>query len=865
MNSHWATLVAASLVVFASLVITWQIRHYDDLRDPYPSISLSILRGQQLAVISDISKRDGQFNPANGRGRQLDLVLPIDARIFMTDMTGPTNYNKLGYYYWMTYYLFPREVGMSLDHINRITKDSFLGKTSKSDQEILANGFDVRIDIISDWPAAAELHKLSFRDPVNPDWFDSYFDLAIAFLLPWLTSLAGMWLLRIMFPNLSEQMPLLEQLACSLGLGMMAMAALTLGVKLCGFHGRGLILTLTTLGGIAEIWHHRKYYLSKIADGCRKMVKRPTTIAILVTGSLVFLILFRLAGLQGLVDGDAMRWMLKAKIIHLYTGSEIVKWFSNPGLAFAHLEYPTLVPSLHAATYDSIGHVNEFVTKFWPTWMMLFLLLALTSLNRARNNWLHVTSFALLGLLLLPAMQKYVQWEGGTLPMIFFTVMGFMQCAIWLVGKDHARLGLGLTLLFGAAMTKFEGFMFLALVGFWLLLPSARPALKLLPRFWRWTLFCLLVALPFVCLRRQIPTLNDESSWAGYVLRHPTILLSTLSNWARLFVIEMARLFVNPDFANWNGEGGRLHWIGKWDGLLSLYNPSTLGLAWLCVLVSLALWFAAPNRRQVLVWIFVMFVGATVALCGVFACFVSLEGLSKVIGYTNEEAGGRYLLPMLLAWFATTITVLFTDLPLTTAADRGLPMLKHGNWLAVGALFIVIFGVFVLPENEPFSPSDSASNSAATSFLNNTETNSPENPELQTRIEFADQMNKAGKSAEALQAYREAVRLHPNDPVALNNLAWSLAANPRQELRNGREAVEIASQAVELTGQHQPVLLGTLAAAYAEAGQFSKAVKMAQKARALALATDQPEVAAINEQLLILYSAGKAVGLTNGP
>ena len=25
----------------------------------------------------------------------------------MTDMTGPTNYNKVGYYYYLTYYLFP--------------------------------------------------------------------------------------------------------------------------------------------------------------------------------------------------------------------------------------------------------------------------------------------------------------------------------------------------------------------------------------------------------------------------------------------------------------------------------------------------------------------------------------------------------------------------------------------------------------------------------------------------------------------------------------------------------------------------------------------------------------------------------------
>jgi len=99
-------------------------------------------------------------------------------------------------------------------------------------------------------------------------------------------------------------------------------------------------------------------------------------------------------------------------------------------------------------------------------------------------------------------------------------------------------------------------------------------------------------------------------------------LLSTLSNWARLFQIELARLFVNPDFANWNGEGGQLHWIGKWDGLSSLYNPSTLVLGWLCLFMSVAL--CLPFRpRQIVVWILAMFLGAVAALSGVFASFIA--------------------------------------------------------------------------------------------------------------------------------------------------------------------------------------------------------------------------------------------------
>jgi hypothetical protein len=824
---------------------------------------MSILRGEQLAVISDISERDSQITSASGRNRHIDLVLPKDARIFMTDMIGPTNYGKIGQYFWTTYYLFPREVGTSLDHITRLTKDGFLGKTSESDQEILSNGFDVRMDFLSDIGTSRALRNLSIRDQVNPAWFNSNYDTAIAFLLPLLTALAGMWLFRFLFATLSGRMPLLEQLACGLGLGMMAVAAVTLGVKLCGFHGQGLILIVTAVGAIAEIWRNRKAYWTGMVAGYWKVVRSPIAIAILVTGSLVFLILFRLAGVQGLVDGDAMRWMLKAKIMHLYTGNELVQWFSNPRLAHAHLDYPTLVPSLHAATYDSIGHVDEFVTKFWPTWMLFFLIAALASLNRAGNNWRHVASFALLGLLLLPVTQIYVQWEGSTLPMIFFTVMGFVQCAFWLIGKDRARLGLGLTFLFGGAMTHFEGFIFLALVGSWILLvPSARPFLKLTLYFWRVLAFWVLAGLPFVCLRVQIPSLHYQSAWAGYALRNPGI---TLSHWPAIFMILFARLFVNPDLASWSGESGEFHWVGKWDGLLSLYNHTTLGLAWLCLLMTIVLWLAVPARRQVIVWILAMFIGTTAALSGVFTSFITVDGLSEAINLTKDLTGGRYVLPVLLAWFATILTLFFADLSLATTADWRLPALKHGYWLAVGALLIAALGVFVLPENESSLPENLLQNAPATNSLNGSETNSPENPELQTRMELAIQMDKAGKFAEAVQAYREVVRLYPNEPMALNNLAWDLAASPRQELRNGREAVQLASKAVELTGQQEPVLIGTLAAAYAEDGQFAKAVEMAEKARAIALLKRHPEVAAINEQLLKLYSAGKAVGLTNGP
>ena len=128
-------------------------------------------------------------------------------------------------------------------------------------------------------------------------------------------------------------------------------------------------------------------------------------------------------------------------------------------------------------------------------------------------------------------------------------------------------------------------------------------------------------------------------------------------------MILLARLFVSSDFANWSDEGGQLHWVGRWDGFSSLYNPSTLGLAWLCLLLTVALWFAIPTRRRVIVWILAMLIGALAAFSVVFASLFNVTNLVLVIGYTKDHIAGRYLLPVLLAWFATTLTMFFADLP----------------------------------------------------------------------------------------------------------------------------------------------------------------------------------------------------------
>jgi protein O-mannosyl-transferase len=113
-----------------------------------------------------------------------------------------------------------------------------------------------------------------------------------------------------------------------------------------------------------------------------------------------------------------------------------------------------------------------------------------------------------------------------------------------------------------------------------------------------------------------------------------------------------------------------------------------------------------------------------------------------------------------------------------------------------------------------------------------------------------------GQWSEAIGQLREALRLMPKHVVALNQLAWALATCPEASLRNGAEAVRLAQQAVQWTDAREPVILDTLAAAYAEAGQFPKAVETIQ--RALTLASARGDAATVDtlRARQKLYQAG---------
>jgi tetratricopeptide (TPR) repeat protein len=93
---------------------------------------------------------------------------------------------------------------------------------------------------------------------------------------------------------------------------------------------------------------------------------------------------------------------------------------------------------------------------------------------------------------------------------------------------------------------------------------------------------------------------------------------------------------------------------------------------------------------------------------------------------------------------------------------------------------------------------------------------------------------RLGRVAEAMAAYRQALALQPENVDALNNLAWALATAPQVALRDGAAALATAKKAVQLTGEGNPLMLRTLAAAYAETGSYGLAAVTARRALELA-------------------------------
>jgi tetratricopeptide (TPR) repeat protein len=114
-----------------------------------------------------------------------------------------------------------------------------------------------------------------------------------------------------------------------------------------------------------------------------------------------------------------------------------------------------------------------------------------------------------------------------------------------------------------------------------------------------------------------------------------------------------------------------------------------------------------------------------------------------------------------------------------------------------------------------------------------------------------------GQTAETIRHYREAVRIRPEFRTAANNLAWLLATARDPSLRDPVLAVSLAESAAAPPAPANPAVLDTLAAAYAAAGRYGEAARVAEQALLQAEAAGPAALAAQIRERLALYRAGR--------
>lgn len=95
---------------------------------------------------------------------------------------------------------------------------------------------------------------------------------------------------------------------------------------------------------------------------------------------------------------------------------------------------------------------------------------------------------------------------------------------------------------------------------------------------------------------------------------------------------------------------------------------------------------------------------------------------------------------------------------------------------------------------------------------------------------LADMELLFGHWGEADRLYKRLLELDPKDSGVLNNYSWLLATCPEDQYRDAARALEYGKQAAEATLYAAPHILSTLAAAYAEGGDFESARSWSQKA-----------------------------------
>jgi protein O-mannosyl-transferase len=128
-------------------------------------------------------------------------------------------------------------------------------------------------------------------------------------------------------------------------------------------------------------------------------------------------------------------------------------------------------------------------------------------------------------------------------------------------------------------------------------------------------------------------------------------------------------------------------------------------------------------------------------------------------------------------------------------------------------------------------------------------------------------MVQQGHIREGVEEWEKVLLVRPDNGNAMSNIAWVLATSPDASIRDGAKAVRLGEEAMRISVGRIPMIFRTLAAAYAENGQFPEAIQTAQRGIDLANSQGNPGLATELQDAIALYQERQPLrdpSLTNG-
>ena len=231
----------------------------------------------------------------------------------------------------------------------------------------------------------------------------------IAFLLPPATAFAGMRLNRLVLgPDSEARFGLGLRLALGLGTGMLVFSQAVLLTTLAGISASGWLAWGACVWALVEIGLHLRKWTAEY----RAPKPQPAHLWLLLLLPVAYSwwVFGRLSTLEGTLEFDANAfWVFKAKMLYLAQGRSLGRLLHQSNLAYAHLDYPMLVPGLYTLGYGAVGGVDEFVNKVWPFWMVVALCLGILSLGRVWRRPHPLPLLMVLSFCFLPASLQFIR------------------------------------------------------------------------------------------------------------------------------------------------------------------------------------------------------------------------------------------------------------------------------------------------------------------------------------------------------------------------------------------------------------------------------------------------------------------------